>query len=781
MNHTEKLPSEEYLQTGLNPQQVQDRIAAGHRNELQKSHSRTAGQIIVSHVCTLFNFINFVLAAALIAVGSYKNTLFILIVLANLFLGVFQELRAKRAVDKLSVVSASTANVLRENETQISIFDIVKDDLLVLYHGQQIPVDCTLLQGEIEADESCVTGESNGVKKTQGDTLLAGSFVLCGHAKAQVTAVGADCYIAALAREGKKLVRPHSEIMSALKRIIFILSLCVVPLGIATFFIQFNVHDGNIARTVTATAAAILGMIPDGLVLLTSTVLAVGVLRLSRKQVLVQELYCIENLARVDTLCLDKTGTLTEGRMTVEQLIVLDGTPEELHRECCCLINALKDNNATYRALQQYFNEPGEYPAPTIIKSFNSKNKWSGASFDGYSLVWGAPEYVLPSMSSALKAQIDELSKHGRVLLLAKGDAPLGDELPPLTPRGIITIKDVVRADAAETLSYFYEQDVDIYVFSGDGKSTVELVASDCGIKNCEAVDASCTTEEQLKAALETHRLFARVSPLQKQLFVRHLKEHGRTVAFVGDGVNDVPALKESDCSVAMGNGTDAARSISQLVLLSSAFSSLPSVVAEGRRSINNLQRSSALFLVKTIYSTLLMIFFMIAGTFYPFLPIQMSLLSSTGIGIPSFILALEPNKKRIRGSFFGNVLKRCIPGGITVFISICALYAIELFVPTSNAMLSSACVIITGLALMINLYFVSAPLNGLRGTLLALMCTGFAAGVLLFQDFFSIVLPTGTLALCIGGLAVLEVLLFVGIRILVGRLIKKKVQAGKV
>lgn len=759
-----------FIQNGLTSEQA----AKAEKNHKQKSTSLSVGQILLRHICTLFNLVNMLLAAALIAVGSYKNTLFILIVLTNLLIGIVQELRSKRAVDKLSVINAVKVTAVRDGvQHDISVFDVAKGDLLILSHGHQVPADCTVLQGELEADESCVTGESDGIKKQKGDCLYAGSFVLGGSAKVRVTAVGENCYTASLAREGKKHIRPDSQIMNTLRRIIFILSICVIPVGAVTFFIQYSVQSGDIAGTVTATAAAVLGMIPDGLVLLTSTVLAVSMLRLTRKKVLVQELHCIENLARVDVLCLDKTGTLTEGRMTVEDVIPLAGSPDGIRRDCARLIGALPDNNATYRAMSAHFGTATANAEQ--IRSFNSKNKWSGARFGDTTLVWGAPEYVLPDMSDELNARILSLSQSKRVLLLARGDAPFPEEgLPPLTPYAIITLRDVVRPEAAGTLEYFREQGVDVYVFSGDGKATVERIASDCGIPG-EALDVSSCPPEELENAVKHFKLFARVSPLQKQLLVECLKKEGHTVAFIGDGVNDVPALKASDCSVAMGNGTDAARGIAQLVLLTNNFAALPAVVAEGRRSINNLQRSAALFLIKTIYASLLAFLFMLIGRPYPFMPIQMSLLSSTGIGIPSFILALEPNRERVSGTFFSNILYRCIPGGVTVFVGICLLYLSQLIpaLTVSGEMLSSGCVMITGFVFMINLCYVSSPLNLLRSVLLASMCILFTLGILLFPQLFGIVAPSLTFAAVLLTTAAAELGLFNGLRLLLAYLRK--------
>lgn len=761
---------EQLLARGLTNEQA----ASAKKNVKPKNSTRSVFSIVCSHVFTLFNIINFILAGALWSVGSYKNSLFIFIVLANLVIGLFQELRSKKAVDKLAVVNTAVATVVRDGEVKdISIYDISYGDMLIFTHGRQIPVDCDVISGEIDADESCVTGESDGVKKTAGDKLYAGSYVLSGQAYAVATAVGEDCYISAVAKEGKKLKRPPSQIMSSINRIIFIMSLCVVPVGVLTFLVQLGIQNGYIAGTVASTAAAIINMIPDGLVLLTSSVLAVSVIRLSSKKVLVRELYCIENLARADVICLDKTGTLTEGKMSVESIIPLCGEVEDIKKDCAALLSALPDNNATYVALEKYFGKRD--CAAEQVRSFNSKNKWSGARIDGKTLVWGAPEYVLPGASEQLKEQIKQLSLHSRTMLLAMSDKPFPEEgLPELSPYAIITIRDVVRPDARKTLKYFAEQGVDVYVFSGDGKTTVERVASDCGISG-DAIDISGYDKEMLKQIIGQYHLFARVAPMQKQQLVELLKEQGHSVAFVGDGVNDVPALKAADCSVAMGNGTDAARGISQLVLLGNNFDSLPSVVAEGRQSINNLQRSAALFLIKTIYASMLAVLFMLIGQTYPFLPIQTSLISTTGTGIPSFILALEPNKERISGTFMGNIMYRCIPGGLTVFIGICLIYLSKLFMPDiPHADISTACVFVTGITFMVNIYFVSKPLNLIRGALLAAMSIGFVGAALLLPSLFEITVLSGNFLYYTCAVAVAEIGMFVGLRRLLAFLRKK-------
>lgn len=760
----------DFLAHGLTSEQA----ASAKKNVKPKNSTKSVPSIVFSHVFTLFNIINFVLAVALWSVGSYKNTLFMCIVLANLIIGLVQELRSKRAVDKLAVVNTAVATVIRDGEKKdISIYDISYGDLLIFTHGRQIPVDCRILSGEIDADEACVTGESDGVKKSEGDKLFAGSYVLSGQAYAVVTAVGEDCYISAVAKEGKKMKRPPSQIMTSINKIIFVMSLCVVPMGILTFLVQYGIQNGNLTGTVASTAAAVISMIPDGLVLLTSSVLAVSVIRLSSKKVLVKELHCIENLARADVLCLDKTGTLTEGRMSVEQVEILKGDRDAVMRDCAKMLGALPDNNSTYAALLNYFGK--EDCEPEQVRSFNSKNKWSGARINGKTLVWGAPEYVLPDADDGFKDKISKLSEHCRTLVLACSESEFPAEgLPALEPIAIITIRDVVRADARQTLEYFAQQGVDVYVFSGDGKTTVERVAMDCGL-NGTAIDISGYDKEMLDSVLDSHHLFARVSPMQKQYLVELLKKRGHSVAFVGDGVNDVPALKMADCSIAMGNGTDAARGISQLVLLGNNFDSLPSVVAEGRQTINNLQRSSALFLIKTIYASLLAFLFLMIGAQYPFQPIQMSLISTTGTGIPSFILALEPNKERISGTFMGNLLYRCIPGGITVFVGICLVYLANLFIPgVDQDMISTACVFVTGLAFMVNIYFVSKPLNLLRGALLAAMCIGFMGAALLFSDFFCISALSGNFLLYVIAIALFEICLFVGLRHLL-KLLRKR------
>ena len=739
---------------GLSQEQVSARIQAKLVNIDTSIPTKTIPQIIKDNTFTLFNILNFVLAAAIIYVGSFKNLLFMGVVLSNLIISTFQEIRAKRAVDKLSILSLNKVSVIRDGKKlHLNIDELVLDDIIELSQGCQIPADCKIICGHISVNESLLTGESDSIDKKNGDLLLSGSFIVSGKCKAKVEHVGQENYASKISSDAKYVKKSNSQIMTAFNRIILILSILIVPIGIILFMRQLS--NNTFESAVVSTTAALIGMIPEGLVLLTSTVLAVGVVRLTKKKVLVQDLYCIETLARVDTLCLDKTGTITKGTMQVEQLIPHGSfSKSDLLTGLAMIVQNTDDTNPTYYAIKSYVEQKkASYKQASTIVPFSSEKKWSGVYIEGLgSYIMGAPEFILKDKINSIKRDLQKYTQENRVIILAhSNDNFVKNDLPEnLELMGFVLIHDVIRATAEETLKYFYNEGVDVKIISGDNVTTVANIAKRVGVKNYDkCVDASALkTTDDIKKAVSEYTIFGRVSPTQKKEIVCALKELGHTVAMTGDGINDVLALKEADCSVVMANGSDAARNVSQLVLLNSDFASMPKVVLEGRRSINNIQRSSSLFLIKTIYSTLLAILFLFFNTPYPFMPIQMTLINMFTIGIPSFVLALEPNKNRIGGNLFLNIIKKALPCALTIVISILSVTAVAKVIPLDATEISTLCVVLTGLNGFLLLFKLCTPFNFMRKFLFSTMITAFSSGILLFRDFFALSIPTVKLVL---------------------------------
>lgn len=672
---------------GLNDEQVEERELRGMTNKVDNSISKSYLKIFTTNIFTLFNLLNIFLACLIIIFnGQIKNMLFAGIAMVNLVIGIIQEIRSKRALDKLSLVSAPSIEAVRNGQVvEISTDDIVIDDIIILKQGSQIPTDCIVVGGECEANESLLTGEQDDIHKGIGDQLMSGSFVQSGKCRARVMAVGEDTYASKLMSEAKKFKKSKSELMRSINWIIRIATIIIFPLGILMFITNMK-HATSISGAVTSTVSSVIGMIPEGLVMLTSVALALGIVRLAKKRTLVQDLYSIEALARVDVLCLDKTGTITEGSMQVESVHVYSskfGSPDDIMAN---LVNALGKNNATFEACAEYFSSNETYKVSKLMP-FSSARKWSGASFSGVgTFIVGAPEFVLKERYSLVERNVNEYAMEGyRVLVLVTTPESLQDgAMDPAKMElvALIVLSDKIRSTASATFEYFEQQGVQLKVISGDNPLTVSKVAERAGMKNAEKyIDASVDldTPDKIYEAAEKYTVFGRVSPSQKKELVAALKAHGHTVGMTGDGVNDVMALKESDCSIAMASGSDASRNVAQLVLLDSDFSSLPSVVSEGRRVINNIERASSLFLVKTTFSavlSLLLIIFQFST--YPFEPIQLTLINALFVGVPSFILALEPNDRRVKGNFLSKVFKRALPAGLTVafaIILVCWMY----------------------------------------------------------------------------------------------------------
>ena len=798
-------PHDTQVLVGLTLDEVQQRIDAGKVNVNTDLKTKSVRELVIENVCTLFNLINIVLAALVIATGSYKNLTFLLIVILNTGIGIFQALRSKRMVDKLTLLVSKRATVIRGGaECEVDLDQIVQDDLVRLGRGDQIPADAVVVQGEAYVNESLLTGESDLIRKTPGSHLMSGSFVDSGIVCAQVEHVGAENYVARINNEAKYVKKVNSEIMNALNAIVRFASVIMLPLGIALFYssahesyeawaqtspdsmttmIDWLMSDtaawGDISAAILSTVGALLGMIPQGLVLLTSSVLAIATFRLARRKVLAQQLYCIETLARVDVLCLDKTGTITSGRMEVEGVYVLgdDGEAmlaEEADAARAAAVDAAlsgiarateADANETCRAVLAYYarrDAAGER-AVTVVP-FSSTKKWSGATFPNGSYIMGAAQFCLDAATFArVEDIVNGFAETCRVLVIARVDGftDTGDMVGVATPIGFVTIRDEIRASAAETIKYFKQQGVTLNVISGDDPRTVSSIAKHVGIPGAEAyVDATTLdTPARIDAAVDRYHVFGRVTPQQKRELVVALKQRGHTVAMTGDGVNDVLALKEADCSVAMAAGSDAARNVAEIVLVDNDFASMPEVVAEGRRSINNLQRSASLFLTKTLFSMGLAAICIFAPP-YPFQPITMTLINFFCIGFPSFVLALEPNRSRVQGKFLTNVLKRALPASVAV-LAACGLcmftgYAGSLDIQT----LSTMCLIATASVGCSLIWRISWPFTRLRAAVFVFVTVGLCLGIALFPEFFSIA------PLSIGMLIVTVIIALIGVGI---------------
>lgn len=734
---------------GLNEEQVNDRTQRGLTNEQPNIVTKSYLRIFTSNVFTLFNALNFFLATLILIFGSIKNMLFCVIALFNIFVGIAQEIRSKKTLEKMSLLSVPNVKVVRGGQLQdINISNVVIDDIILLEQGGQIPADCIVVEGDCEANESLLTGEQDDIHKQIDDKLLSGSFIQAGNCRARVSAVGDDCFSSKIMKEAKKYKKYNSGLMKSINWIIRIVTVLLFPLGILMFFTNFAVSD-NLGRAVTSTVASIIGMIPEGLVVLTSMALAVGVIRLAKKRTLVQELYCIETLARVDCLCLDKTGTITEGSMQVEQTHIYSTKFGLVDDIVANLVKALGASGSTFSAFSNYFSSKANYDVLKTIP-FSSARKWSGADFGAMGkFIVGAPEFVLKSKYSLVENDAKEFQNQGfRVLVLVRTTDKLEEKMDEnhMQPIALIVLSDKIRENAKATFDFFAKQGVELKVISGDNPITVSKVAERAGLAGYDKyIDASADldTEEKIMDACEKYTIFGRVNPTQKKQLVKALQAKGHTVGMTGDGVNDVMALKEADCSIAMASGSDATRNVAQLVLLDSDFSALPSVVAEGRRVINNIERATALFLVKTTYSIVLTLFMIIFQMQYPFEPIQLSLISTLLVGIPSFFLALEPNDSKVTGNFLNKVFRKAIPAGLTIALMswICSYMYKGIGIDVS-AQVSTMCFYISALVSFVVLIQVCMPFNKERLFLFAICSIAFVASLSssFLQELFSIV-----------------------------------------
>lgn len=736
-------------ETGLSSAQAQDRMDAGWGNLPIDPPGKTVGQIIKSNIFTYFNMLFFVLAAFVLVFGTWQNAMFLGVVFANIAIGIVQELRSKRTLDKLTLLTAPHGFVIRDGrQRKIPTSEMVRDDIVVFSAGSQIYADAVVVSGECSANEALITGEADEIKKTPGSELLSGSFVVSGECRARLTQVGADSYANRLTLEAKEAKPPQqSEMMRSLTRLVQVIGIAIIPLGVLMAVKEIVWLGRSVSDGVVATVASLIGMIPEGLYLLTSMALAAGVVRLAQKKTLVHDMGCIETLARVDVLCVDKTGTVTENKMTVEDVVPL--CPDRFEEGDIRLImadyvGAMRADNDTMAALRRYFTGEVKQPAVKAVP-FTSAKKFGGVSFhEDETYLLGAPDVLLGERYGKYAAQIDAYSAKGcRVLLLALYDGQPDDEAldADMLPISLILLSNKIRAEAPDTFKYFAEQGVAIKVISGDNAMAVSEVAKRAGIKGAESyVDArTLETDEDIAAAVEKYTVFGRVTPDQKRRFVRALKAAGHTVAMTGDGVNDVLALKEADCSIAMASGSDAASQVSHIVLLESNFAAMPSVVAEGRRVINNIERSAALFLVKNIFSFSLAVISLIFTLPYPVTSAQMSLVSALTIGAPGFVLAMEPNTARIKGKFLPNVIYRALPGGLTDLILVLGVILFCMVFQVGENMMSTVCAIILNIVGLMVVHYTCKPYNLLRKAMMTGLTVAFVFCVLLLPQLFTL------------------------------------------
>lgn len=730
--------------SGLTNEEVAQRIKDGKVNTVTTVKTKSIKRIFYDNICTLFNLINVILFVMLLLVGSYKNLLFIGVVFINTIIGIVQEIRSKKSVDSLTILTENKLDVIREGElVKLSKDEIVLDDILLLSRGCQVPADCEVIEGDCMANESLLTGESDLIEKHIGDELLSGSFVSAGSCYCRVNRVGADSYASKINAQAKYIKKNNSQILKSFKTIINICTAVIFPVGVIMFISKYFWYHESLKVATETTVGALVGMIPGGMILLTSTVLAVSVIRLAKEKVLVNEMYCIETLARVDVLCMDKTGTLTSETMNVENVIGFGTDSSEIKRMLASIAAASADVNATLQAISDY-TEGSETVACTNFVPFSSETKWSGGCFaNGKSYVIGAPEFVFPDENRfpQIRETISGVTETVRILVLASAVRPVQNgKLPDdLEPVALILIKDQLRDNVEDTIRYFKEQGVTLKVISGDSVKTVQNISIDTGIPGAEnGVDMSTlTTDEELYDAAERCNVFGRVTPAQKKKLVQALQSHGHTVAMTGDGVNDVLALKEADCSIAMASGSEAARNVSQMVLVNNDFACMPRVVAEGRRTINNIERSSSLYLVKTMYSMILSVFFMFSSLTYPFVPIQLTLIGALAIGFPSFVLALQPNNNIVRGNFTFNIIARAAPASLTISLCVIMSAMLRNIINIDQQEVTTIAVYTTALICLMLIVRLSIPFNALRIGMLCLSVAGFAIAFIFFRDFF--------------------------------------------
>lgn len=740
--------------TGLTDEEVRQRVEEGFTNRTDISTDKTTKEIVVSNVFTYFNLIFLVITILLIMVGSFRNLTFLPIIIGNTVIGIVQEIRAKKTLEKMSLLNAPHADVIRNGSVkQISTDELVKDDVILLTAGKQICADAVVISGNIQVNESLLTGEADEVEKTEGSTLMSGSFVVSGECYARLEKVGNESYISKLSLEAKSMGgKEQSEMIRSINLIVKWVGIVIIPIGLILFWQSHFVNGESITKSVTSTVAAIIGMIPEGLYLLTTVALALSTMKLARKKVLLHDMKSIETLARVDVLCVDKTGTITEPDMKLKEIFLCknsgaDGTQtaltlDELKSLILDYANASVDNNATMLALKAYAaealtnNTSALHRTAVSQQAFSSSLKYGSVTFSDGTYLLGAPEFIMHEDFARIEEEIIPYADKGdRVLLFARYD---GENVEngingSVTPLGFVALANPIRENAVKTFEYFKSQGVAIKVISGDNPRTVSRIAIQAGIESAESfVDAATLdTEDKIADAINKYTVFGRVTPKQKKQLVKALQAKGHTVAMTGDGVNDILAMKDADCSVAMASGSEAAAHAAQVVLLDSDFAHMPDVVYEGRRVVNNIQRSASLFLVKNIFSLLLSLFSVILMVTYPLEPAQVSLISMFTIGVPGFLLALEQNKDRIKGHFITNVMLKALPGGLTDVIAVGALVVCGEVFCISDASIGTIATLVLSVVGFMILFKISEPLNGMKyaviiGNIAGLVFSGF-------------------------------------------------------
>lgn len=740
--------------TGLTDEEVRQRVEEGLTNRADISTDKTTKEIVISNVFTYFNLIFLVITILLIMVGSFRNLTFLPIIIGNTVIGIVQEIRAKKTLEKMSLLNAPHADVIRNGSVkQISTEELVKDDVILLTAGKQICADAVVISGNIQVNESLLTGEADEVEKTEGSTLMSGSFVVSGECYARLEKVGNESYISKLSLEAKSMGgKEQSEMIRSINLIVKWVGIVIIPIGLILFWQSHFVNGESITKSVTSTVAAIIGMIPEGLYLLTTVALALSTMKLARKKVLLHDMKSIETLARVDVLCVDKTGTITEPDMKLKEIFLCknsgaDGTQtaltlDELKSLILDYANASVDNNATMLALKAYAaealtnNTSALHRTAVSQQAFSSSLKYGSVTFSDGTYLLGAPEFIMHEDFARIEEEIIPYADKGdRVLLFARYD---GENVEngidgSVTPLGFVALANPIRENAVKTFEYFKSQGVAIKVISGDNPRTVSRIAIQAGIESAESfVDAATLdTEDKIADAVNKYTVFGRVTPKQKKQLVKALQAKGHTVAMTGDGVNDILAMKDADCSVAMASGSEAAAQAAQVVLLDSDFAHMPDVVYEGRRVVNNIQRSASLFLVKNIFSLLLSLFSVILMVTYPLEPAQVSLISMFTIGVPGFLLALEQNKDRIKGHFITNVMLKALPGGLTDVIAVGALVVCGEVFCISDASIGTIATLVLSVVGFMILFKISEPLNRMKyaviiGNIAGLVFSGF-------------------------------------------------------
>ena len=748
----QRIPTTRYqpdYKKGLTSQQVQEHYLHGWTNKAVDPPSKTTKEIVYENVFTYFNLIFVVLAVLLCLVGSFRNLTFLPVIIANTLIGIIQEIRAKQVLDKLTMLNAPKALVVRNGKkTEINAEELVLDDIVIFKAGDQVCADAEVCAGEVQVNESLLTGESDEITKRSGSKLMSGSFIVSGQCHARLDKVGKDSYISKLTLQAKEMQsKEQSEMIRSLDKLVKWVGIAIIPIGIVLFSQAFFFQHDGFRESVISMIAAVIGMIPEGLYLLASVALAVSSMRLAQKKVLLHDMKCIETLARVDVLCVDKTGTITENTMRVKELIKTEKYDEEENGPLPMLVGdfaaAMTKDNITMKAVKEYFTAATERKA--ISKTgFSSATKYSSVTFEDGRYVLGAPEFVLKEKYNQYEEEILKYASSGaRVLVFGYYDQEIDGKVLEhgITPYGFILLENPIREAAEETFTYFAEQGVEVKVISGDNPVTVSRIAKRAGIKNAENfIDASELKDEaSLRKAVLEHTVFGRVTPNQKRKFVRILQEAGHTVAMTGDGVNDVLALKDADCSIAMASGSDAAAQASQLVLLESDFSCMPQVVLEGRRVVNNIERSASLFLVKNIFSFLLSVASVVFMFTYPLEPSQISLISMFTIGVPAFFLALEPNKNRIEGRFLPNVLLKALPAALTDALAVAALTIFGRTFDVNGTDISTAATMLLAIVGFMILYKISEPMNKIRAGILSGCIVGLLFCSIYLKDLFAI------------------------------------------